>query len=1136
MQQVLWLPEFLKDSRPARAGLEVLLPPQVAKKGPNQDQYLEAWKDKVLELLARTLKEAKYGSQEVRGILLSLGPQVADQYSEVDENQEDLLEALQLHPEAGGLQELLSYLRDPSSGEQEGSSGPLPPGPAPGTTGTGDQSGRVPPKSIGSGTQVRLPDGRIVTIKEEATPYETRNLSLKEEAAPYGEQTVEVVDADGNVQRIPISQIQGVIDESGQEVQLSDQDRQELRVFQKGQQVETNNGVTGQVTKVRGWGDKMVLTVQGPEGAVTVKPADVKNIVEQSATSKAPEKPTTSTSEKPAAEETKLQVPYVPTSKGRPMNTVAPRYMAEAVSNYLQNLQEEIGDLDEFVRDRLGYKTKEGLYGVMGAEQIEGVALAIDAIERGTGGFVIGHQTGVGKGRMVAAIMRYAKNQGLIPIFLTADDGLFSSMYRDMQDIEEPDTRFHVDADKIGKLRVAEGSLPGYFAVYGELPGLGNTMLSSQYSARSDALDALTEIKKSGYDSENVPPGADLSAAQMRLATTKPKLSLNPLILASNKDRSRITDNSGNVIRELDVNAIREAVASGTLPPRFDAVFTTYYQINGRTMTGKMALLRNLASRSIVILDESHKGAGADSNTGIFLRHDITPAARGVIYSSATYAKRPDTMGLYHRTELGNLNVDLDTIVGNLVRGGVPLQEWVAHQWALSGQMIRNELSFAGIDIPVEVDTENAARDRQRSDDLTINLRGIHSFSKAFSRWVAELNDDFQEQGEEAQPGFRGGISSTGFASVMHNKIAQLLFALRTDATIKEALAALKQGKKVVIGCYNTMEAFLKTMLESGAIKVGDEVNMNFAQVLRKAADSVRKYTVKQHNGDKETVYVRVEHMPEHLQTMWHNLIAIIDSTVTDVPAMPIDTIAKALAKEGYKVGEITGRTYVLDWNEDKNILRKRSDKEKYDKNTPVNHFNSGALDALIINSSGSTGISLHSSTTFKDQRPRHMILTQMSNEINEAVQLLGRIHRTGQVNLPSYMIKISSLPGEKRSLAVLQKKLATLFANVSGKGESAYSLNVNDIINQYGDQVIAEMFADDPDLNERLSGVLDRVIDQQFLDADRDGRIHQILHAYPENGSLTKRVTGWTSYSLSPPRKRSGGPLTPNTKNWWKT
>jgi len=109
-----WLPEFLKNSRPARAGLEVLLPEQVPKKGPSQDHDLEAWKDKVRELLTRTLKEAKYGHQEVRGILLALGPQVADQYQAGDDQEDDLLEALRLHPEAGGLQELLAYLRDPS--------------------------------------------------------------------------------------------------------------------------------------------------------------------------------------------------------------------------------------------------------------------------------------------------------------------------------------------------------------------------------------------------------------------------------------------------------------------------------------------------------------------------------------------------------------------------------------------------------------------------------------------------------------------------------------------------------------------------------------------------------------------------------------------------------------------------------------------------------------------------------------------------------------------------------------------------------------------------------------------------------------------------------------------------------------
>ena len=268
------------------------------------------------ELLARTLKEAKYGHQEVRGILLALGPQVADQYQAGDDQEDDLLEALRLHPEAGGLQDLLAYLRDPSLENKKDLLHHYSQGQPPSPEDEEISLARVPPKSIGSGTQVRLPDGRIVTIKEEATPY----LSLKEEAAAYGEQTVEVVDADGNVQRIPISQIQGVIDESGQEVQLSDQDRQELRVFQKGQQVETNSGVTGKVTKVRGWGDKMVLTVQGPEGAVTVKPADVKNIVTEQKPNSRPAKalPRKEPSRKPSPRPTLPKKPSCKCPTSRP--------------------------------------------------------------------------------------------------------------------------------------------------------------------------------------------------------------------------------------------------------------------------------------------------------------------------------------------------------------------------------------------------------------------------------------------------------------------------------------------------------------------------------------------------------------------------------------------------------------------------------------------------------------------------------------------------------------------------------------------------------------------------------------------------------------------------------------------------
>lgn len=119
-QKVLWLPKFLRDNRPARVGLGVLVSPQGAQqldnpKGPNRAwAYLGHWEDKARELLKRKEKEAKYGPQEVYGVLLSLGPQVADQYQAGDEDQSDLLGAIQQHPESRGLARLLTYLRNPS--------------------------------------------------------------------------------------------------------------------------------------------------------------------------------------------------------------------------------------------------------------------------------------------------------------------------------------------------------------------------------------------------------------------------------------------------------------------------------------------------------------------------------------------------------------------------------------------------------------------------------------------------------------------------------------------------------------------------------------------------------------------------------------------------------------------------------------------------------------------------------------------------------------------------------------------------------------------------------------------------------------------------------------------------------------
>jgi hypothetical protein len=107
--------------------------------------------------------------------------------------------------------------------------------------------------------------------------------------------------------------------------------------------------------------------------------------------------------------------------------------------------------------------------------------------------------------------------------------------------------------------------------------------------------------------------------------------------------------------------------------------------------------------------------------------------------------------------------------------------------------------------------------------------------------------------------------------------------------------------------------------------------------------------------------------------------------------------------KAGFSVAEVTGRNLAVDYTDEKRpTLTSIDAREQKDKVRTTRLFNSGKLDALILNVAGSTGISLHASEKFEDQRPRRMVVAQAAQDINIFMQMLGRIHRTGQVALPS--------------------------------------------------------------------------------------------------------------------------------------
>jgi hypothetical protein len=128
------------------------------------------------------------------------------------------------------------------------------------------------------------------------------------------------------------------------------------------------------------------------------------------------------------------QVPHVPKSKGFSTQTLIPTNMASAAQQALDLFEQHHGDIDAYLATRLGYGSVDELHQYFSAEQFDASALAIGNLEQGAG-FITGDQTGIGKGRICASIMRYAQQQGKIALFITKDKPLYADMMRDVSDI-----------------------------------------------------------------------------------------------------------------------------------------------------------------------------------------------------------------------------------------------------------------------------------------------------------------------------------------------------------------------------------------------------------------------------------------------------------------------------------------------------------------------------------------------------------------------------------------------------------------------------------------------------------------------------------------------------------------------------
>ncbi len=134
-----------------------------------------------------------------------------------------------------------------------------------------------------------------------------------------------------------------------------------------------------------------------------------------------------------------FQAPYIPASKAGESTSMVPRNLVAPISQAFEDFEAEYGSVDEFVARKLQYAeediTNEKYFSV---EQVDAIALAIAACEKNRA-LINGDVTGFGKGRVAAAMLRYAMLNGNQVVFMTEKPNLFSDLWRDLDDIDSLD-------------------------------------------------------------------------------------------------------------------------------------------------------------------------------------------------------------------------------------------------------------------------------------------------------------------------------------------------------------------------------------------------------------------------------------------------------------------------------------------------------------------------------------------------------------------------------------------------------------------------------------------------------------------------------------------------------------------------
>jgi hypothetical protein len=163
----------------------------------------------------------------------------------------------------------------------------------------------------------------------------------------------------------------------------------------------------------------------------------------------------------------------------------------------------------------------------------------------------------------------------------------------------------------------------------------------------------------------------------------------------------------------------------------------------------------------------------------------------------------------------------------------------------------------------------------------------------------------------------------------------------------------------------------------------------------------------------------------------------------------------------GHKqVAEVTGRS--------KRVLRDDSERLFVDSRcsganiAETNAFMTGEKQILIFSDAGGTGRSYHADLNAVNRRRRSHYLLEAGWRADNAIQGLGRSHRTNQASAPIFKPVTTNVRGERRFISTIARRLDSLGALTRGQrqtGGNGIFLEKDNLESNYAERALYELF-----------------------------------------------------------------------------